>query len=72
MQCHDSRERKTGKIKKRRIFTRRRIATWISKTLAFKGQLLPSANQVNPPKNKLFGVVTRLKASLVEFSHMLH
>jgi hypothetical protein len=46
------------------FFTRRRIAVWIGKPGAFKGQLLPLAERANPSKNKFFGVVTCLKASL--------
>jgi hypothetical protein len=59
-------------MKLRVFFTRRRIGVRISKPQAFKGQLLPSAERVNPPKNKFFGTMTRLKVGLAEFDHTLH
>jgi hypothetical protein len=44
---------------------------WISKSWAFKGQLLPMAKRADPPKSKLFGAVTHLESSLTEFNHPL-
>jgi hypothetical protein len=42
------------------------VIVFIGKPWALEGQFLRAAKRENPPKGKLFGVVTRL-----EFSHLL-
>jgi hypothetical protein len=44
---------------------------WIDKSWALEGQFLLVAKWADPPKGKLFGTMTHLKAGLVEFSHPL-
>jgi hypothetical protein len=55
-----------------RVLTNRRIVTWISKLQAFKGQFFPAIEWVNFLKIVLFGAVTCLKSSPMEFGHSLH
>jgi hypothetical protein len=45
------------------------VGSWIR--LASRGQLLPTAKEVNSSKGEFFGVVAGLKAGLMEFSHPL-
>jgi hypothetical protein len=52
-------------------FTSRWVMGWISKPWEVQGQLLPTTKRADPSKSELLGVVTRLKSSLVEFSHPL-
>jgi hypothetical protein len=42
------------------------------KPRALKGQFLPLVERANPPKNKLFDVVARLKTDIAESDHAIH
>jgi hypothetical protein len=54
------------------MFTRRRIAGWISKLQTLKGQFLPLVERTNPSKNELFGTMAHLETGLVEHSRTVH
>jgi hypothetical protein len=68
MTCQKEKLRKIKSV----AVTNWRIAAWVSRSRALDGQLLLVAEWVDSPKDELFGVVTRLKLSPMEFGNQLH